>query len=145
MLRRRERSDVMKTAIRTSLAVLLAAGSVAGASSAMAAGSAAVRDPDASILQRERAVCDGIQQDRTACLREASAARQAARHGGLTSAPPTSYEQNALARCSLQPPVDRPDCEARVLGSGMTSVDGSVMGGGLLRETVRPVPAATVQ
>jgi len=126
----------MKTAIRSSLAILLAAGSLIGASSAIAqaAGSDAT-------LMRERAVCDGVLQDRNACLREAGAARHEARRGGLTSAAPINYEQNALARCTLQPPADRAACEARVLGTGTTSVDGSVMGGGLIRETVTPIPA----
>ena len=90
--------------------------------------------------QRERAVCDGVQQDRAACLREAGAAQQEARREGLTSAP-GSYDQNALARCQLQPPADRPDCEARIKGTGATSTGGSVMGGGVIRETVTPIPA----
>ena len=88
-------------------------------------------------MQKERAACDGVQQDRAACIREAGAARQAAARGGLTSAP--DYRANALARCSLQPPTERSACEARVLGSmGNTRsmVDGSVMGGGVIRESV---------
>ena len=90
--------------------------------------------------QRERAVCDGVQQDRAACLREAGAAQQEARRDGLTSAP-GGYDQNALARCQLQPPADRADCEARIRGTGQTSTGGSVMGGGVIRETVTPIPA----
>jgi len=126
----------MKAAIRSSLALLIAAGSLMGASVAMAQAPGS----DAR-MQRERAVCDGIQQDRAACLREAGAAREEARRGGLTSAAPMSYEQNALARCSLQPPADRADCEARIRGTGMTSVEGSVLGGGVIRETVTPISA----
>lgn len=124
----------MKKAIRSSLAVVFAASSLAVPALAAAQGT----DPT---FLRERAVCDGIQQDRAACLREAGAARYEARRGGLSSASPTTYEQNALARCGLQPPADRADCEARVRGTGMTSVEGSVLGGGLIRETVTPIPA----
>jgi len=116
--------------IRSALAFLISAGALATASVAMAQGG--------GIYQQERAACDGIQQDRAACIREAGAARQEARRGGLTSAP--SYEQNALARCQLHPPAERSACEARVLGAGQTTIQGSVMGGGLIRETVTPLP-----
>ena len=127
----------MNTAIRASLAVLLAAGGLMGTSAVLAQ----TQRSDARMEQRERAVCDGVEQDRTACLREAGAARQAAARGKLTSASPIVYEQNALARCNLQPESERPACEARMRGTGQTQVEGSVMGGGLIRETVTPVPA----
>ena len=89
--------------------------------------------------QNELAVCNSIQQDRAACIREAGAAREEARRNGLTSAAPLSYQQNALGRCQLQPPTDRAACEQRVMGTGVSSVEGSVLGGGVLRETVTPV------
>jgi len=98
----------------------------------------------AARAQAERATCDGVQQDRAACLREAGAARQEAGRNGLTAADSASHEQNALARCQLQPAADRADCEARIrgaAGSGSSTTEGSVMGGGVIRETVRPVPA----
>lgn len=126
----------MNTAIRATLAVLLAAGGLMGTSAVLAQ----TQRSGARMEQRERAVCDGVEQDRSACLREAGAARQEAARGGLTSAAPTTYEQNALARCNLQPPADRAACEARMRGTGRTEVEGSVMGGGLIRETVTPVP-----
>lgn len=88
---------------------------------------------------RERAVCDGVQQDRAACLREAGAAQQEARRNGLTSGP--RGDSNALARCATQPVADRADCEARIRGTGNTTVEGSVMGGGVIRETTTVVPA----
>ncbi|MGF6526521.1 hypothetical protein [Variovorax sp. PvP013] len=91
--------------------------------------------------QGDRMTCDGKQQDRAACLREAGAARQEAQRGGLSNAGPGVENQNALSRCKLQPPADRADCEARVKGTGQTSTEGSVMGGGVIRETVTPVPA----
>ena len=133
----------MNNTTRSMIAALVAVGGLAAASSA----SAQPRRGD-STYQQEIAVCGHNQQDRAACIREAGAARQEAARGGLTSAP--DYQRNALARCSLQPPTDRADCEARVLGgSGNTrgAVDGSVMGGGVIRESVTtvvmPAPGAT--
>lgn len=114
---------------------------------AMATGAGAVwaQAPAATQASPPESVarCDDVQQDRAACVREAGAARQEAQRHGLTSASPATYESNALARCRLQPPADRPDCEARVRGTGATSSGGSVMGGGVIRETVTPAPAPT--
>ena len=111
----------------------------------LAAGAAVAQpatSPDADArMQRERATCDGVQQDKAACLREAGAARQEAGRGGLTGASAAGYDANALARCKLQPPADQADCEARVRGGAGSSTGGSVMGGGVIRETVTPVPA----
>lgn len=86
--------------------------------------------------------CDGVQQDRAACMREAEAAREEARRGTEGSGPgaPT-LDANALARCQSQPAAERANCEARVRGTGASSTSGSVMGGGVIRETVTPVPA----
>ncbi|HEY2256286.1 MAG TPA: hypothetical protein VGI11_11650 [Variovorax sp.] len=116
----------MKNALRTSLAALCAAGSLMGAASAWA------DDPGQN-------VCDGVQQDRNACLREKGAAREAARRGALPSTDPAVLRQNALARCTRQPPSDRAACEARVTGQGDTTMSGSVLGGGIIRQTVTPV------
>ena len=126
-----------KASVRsTCLAAMLAA---AGLSS-VHPGLAQVPGSDVR-AERERAVCDGVQQDRAACLREVGAAKQEARRDGLTSAGPAASDQNALARCQLQPPADRAECEARIKGTGTTSTSGSVMGGGVIRETVTPIPA----
>jgi len=97
-----------------------------------------------SQYQADRATCDGVQQDRQACIREAGAAAQAARNHTLTSASPEVYRENALQRCTLQPPSDRAACEQRVLGTGNTTINGSVMGGGAIRETVTQVPVNTM-
>src|SRR5690606_848367 len=90
----------------------------------------------------ERARCDGVQQDTAACEREAGAARQEAQRGGLAAPGADTYGRNALERCRSQPAADRADCEARVRGGGSSSTEGSVMGGGVIRETVTPVPAS---
>ncbi len=128
----------MTISIRSLGLALCAGAALAGMPAAFAQGAAPGTD---TRMQLERARCDGMQQDRAACLREAGAARQEAQRNGLTSAPPTAYDQNALARCQLQPVADRADCEARVKGSGASSTEGSVMGGGVIRETVTPIPA----
>lgn len=113
--------------------LLCTAGALGSAAWAQTPGSAAQ-------MQRERADCDGVQQDREACRREAGAARQEAQRGGL--APAGEAEKNALARCQLlQAAADRTDCEARIRGAANSSASGSVMGGGVIRETVTPVPA----
>lgn len=122
--------------MKHSLTLLIAAASLAGATVASAAGPR--RAADAGIYQQEVAVCGHIQQDRAACLREAGAARQAAARGDLSTRP--DYMRNAMARCARQEPVDRAACEARVQGSGRTTVEGSVLGGGLIYETVTPLP-----
>ena len=132
----------MNNTTRSMIAAMIAVGGIAAATSA----AAQPRRGD-STYQQEVSVCGHNQQDRAACIREAGAARQEAARGGLTSAP--DYQRNALARCGLQPPADRADCEARVLGgSGNTrgAVDGSVMGGGVIRESVTTVvmPAPAV-
>jgi len=135
----------MKSTTRSIIFTMLAAGGLAAGSIASAAsprGAAA-----SGTYQQELAVCGHNQQDRAACIREAGAARLEAARGGLTSAP--DYRANALARCGLQQqPDDRAACEARVLGSSgnsTASVDGSVMGGGVIRESVTtivmPAPA----
>jgi len=124
--------------LRSAVAVLLAAGGL------LAAGMAGAQAPRGSgIYQREVAVCDHIQQDRAACIREAGAARQEASRGGLTGAP--DYLANALARCAPQPPAERMACEQRVRGTGTTSIEGSVLGGGVIRETVTPVSPYSTQ
>lgn len=91
------------------------------------------------------AKCDGVQQDKAACQREAGAARQEAARGGLTSGTVSSNEANALARCQQLPAAGKADCEARIRGSAGSSSSGSVMGGGVIRETVTPVPAPAPQ
>jgi hypothetical protein len=103
--------------------------------------SARQADADAK-YQRDRTLClTGLtHQDRAACLREAAAARDEARRGALADEEgPTQYLENALRRCRSLPAEDRADCEARVRGEG--TVRGSVEGGGIYRELVRPVPA----
>jgi len=131
-------------AFRQSCAVAaLAACGLAALPSAFAAGSSAGSSASrTSNYQTERAMCGQIQQDKAACIREAGAAAQASRQGNLTHASDDTYRQNALARCQSQPAQDRLACEQRVTGAGNTTIEGSVLGGGAIRETVTQVPAS---
>jgi hypothetical protein len=122
----------MKIFSRSNLAAALAVSAFAVAGVASAA-----QPARGGMYQQELAVCGHNQQDRAACIREAGAARQAAAHGQLTNAP--DYMQNAMARCQRQDASGRAACEARVRGNGRTEVEGSVMGGGLIYETVTPI------
>lgn len=115
-----------------------------GAAVLLCGSAAFAADKGPSTLQQERAACAQLpEESRRACEREAGAAAQAARSGGLSSMDAGAYERNALARCDAFPdPQDKAECQAR-MGSRAT-VGGSVEGGGLLRAltttTIRTVP-----
>ncbi|MDM0020661.1 hypothetical protein [Variovorax saccharolyticus] len=116
----------MKSILRSTSSVLLAGVAMLGAAVAQAQGS---NMPN----------CEDPRVDRTACYREAAAAQEAKRQGLLNS--PGGYDKNALARCQRQPESARAACEQRVLGTGNTTIRGSVQGGGKIRTTEVPVPA----
>jgi hypothetical protein len=91
--------------------------------------------------KEERARCMSGQshQDRATCLREAGAALQESRRGGLSTS--GDLQANALARCNAQPAADRDACRMRI--EGQASVQGSVEGGGVIREATTVIPAGT--
>jgi hypothetical protein len=85
--------------------------------------------------QLDRTIClsGGSPQDQLACLREAAAAREAARRGQLEAPEtPAQLEQNQLARCDRLPAAERAACIARLRDEG--TARGSVEGGGIYRE-----------
>jgi hypothetical protein len=87
---------------------------------------------------RDRADCmKSDVGDRQACLREAGAALQEAKRGGLTNET-AQLEKNRLARCDNQPPQDRAECVRR-MNEG--TVTGSVKSGAVVRELRTVVPA----
>ncbi|MDO5691727.1 MAG: hypothetical protein Q4G70_04495 [Pseudomonadota bacterium] len=70
-----------------------------------------------------------------------SAARMEARNARgsqLTAVSPEQAQANALRRCANLPAMYKTDCEARAQGQGQVS--GSVIGGGLIKETVTTMP-----
>ncbi|HWI78794.1 MAG TPA: hypothetical protein VNS31_06325 [Ramlibacter sp.] len=90
-------------------------------------------------FQQERAYClsGQSQQDRATCLKEADNAYAEARRGALNNSGGANFSQNAVERCKAQPAADQDACVQRIMGAGST--EGSVKGGGLLRETQTPV------
>lgn len=87
--------------------------------------------------QAERARCLSGQtsQARDTCLKEAGAAYDEARRSNLGAASAADLERNATQRCEAQPPADRAACVQRILGG---SAEGSVGGGGVIRQTETP-------
>jgi hypothetical protein len=91
------------------------------------------------VYQQDRQFCLSGQsgQSQETCLREAGAVRQ--QNAALQSQ--TSVEQmaaNALRRCDAFTGDERQSCVARMKGQG--TVQGSVAGGGILRELTEPAP-----
>ena len=86
---------------------------------------------------QERAHCltGRSHQDRATCLREAGAALRESRRNGLETGG-ANLQGNATARCNAQPAADRDACVQRIMGG---SVQGSVEGGGLIRQVETPV------
>ena len=91
-------------------------------------------------FQKDYAACE-TQQATTEledCRREARNAYAEAKRGLLNNAPNTPYQDNASQRCQVHKDwQDRLACEERMRGEGR--VEGSVEGGGVLRERVRPL------
>ncbi|HEU0230306.1 MAG TPA: hypothetical protein VFR20_07025 [Burkholderiaceae bacterium] len=80
-------------------------------------------------------------EDQATCLKEAGAALEAAKRGKLTTAP--SYTTDQTKRCQELPANKQQDCLALMSDQGSTHVEGSVNGGGVLRETTITVPAGS--
>lgn len=67
------------------------------------------------------------------CMKEARNALAEVRRGRMSESWKTSdYEKNALLRCEVHKGEDKSACFARIHGQG--KIDGSVAGGGILRE-----------
>ena len=90
--------------------------------------------------EQDRADCISGQtnQDRATCLREAGAALQESKRGGLPESQ-SVYEKNKLARCDRLAGGEREDCLRRMRGEG--TISGSVESGGIYRELRTIVPA----
>ncbi|SHI01868.1 hypothetical protein [Pollutimonas bauzanensis] len=79
-------------------------------------------------------------QDKATCLREAGAARDESRRNRLSNGN-QAYDKNEVARCQALPAAKRDDCMLQMSGQN-TRTQGSVGGGGVLRETTITTPGA---
>jgi len=121
-------------------ALIVGAAGVAGMAAAQAAGVQASGSVQSQYeLDVQRCNTGQTNQDRATCLREAGAAREEAQRKRLDNGQSANYDTNAMARCNSLPQAQREDCARQM--SAPTSVKGSVESGGVLRETVIPVPA----
>jgi len=98
---------------------------------------AATETPAEVALRQETARCQRgeTNQDRATCLKEVGAAYDEARRNQLGTAPAADLARNAEMRCDAQPAADREACVQRLQRG---AAEGSVQGGGLLRETESP-------
>jgi hypothetical protein len=118
-----------KSLISFGVAALLAVG--AATAQVATAGSTGI-DATGSYQSEVQACMSGqTQQDRTDCLKEARNANADKKRGVLDTQ--GSLEANAMTRCSaFTSGEDKAACQARVMGMG--SAEGSVAGGGVVRE-----------
>ncbi len=82
-------------------------------------------------------------QPKDVCLREATAAQAERRRGNLTQESPETKAENAARRCDRLPESQRENCRAMMAGEGNTTTEGSVSGGGVLRQKEIEVPKGT--
>lgn len=118
----------MNTSFQMGVALALAA-------MVLPAWSAGPVSPAESKYEQEKARCTSGQssQGRATCLKEAGAALEEGKRGALGSATSADLQRNATQRCEAQPAADRAACVDRIVGAG--TAEGSVGGGGLIRET----------
>jgi len=124
----KDNSRSRKGLISFGVSALLA---VTAATAQVATGTTGI-DASGSYPQEVNACMSGrTQQDRDTCLQEARNARADKQRGVLTAG--GNLEANAMSRCEVfTTGEDKAACQARVMGMG--SADGSVAGGGVIRE-----------
>jgi hypothetical protein len=126
----------LKNTLSFAAAALLAVGAataqVATRGSDASFPGAATIDSSGSYKSEMQACMSGAtQQDRATCMEEARNSAAEKRRGRLEAY--GNFEANAAARCDIHKTgEDKAACRARVMGMG--DVEGSVAGGGLLRE-----------
>lgn len=118
-----------KSLVSFGVAALLAV----GAATAQVATTGATGIDATGSFQSEMQACmsGATQQDRDTCMKEARNAQADKQRGRLETY--GAHESHAMARCDVhQVGEDKAACRARVMGMGNT--DGSVAGGGMIRE-----------
>ena len=122
----RSRKSLMSFGVAALLAV--------GAATAQVATTGATGiDATGSVRSEMQACMSGAtQQDRDTCMKEARNAAAEKQRGHLETY--GAHDSHAMSRCDVHPAgEDRAACQARVMGMGQA--DGSVAGGGVLRQS----------
>jgi len=120
-----------KGLISFGVSALLALGA-ATAQIATAGGTAGIDNTGSYQSEVQACLSGHTQQSQADCLKEARNAQADKRRGVLDTS--GDLQANAMSRCDVfQASEDKAACHARVMGMG--SVEGSVAGGGLLRES----------
>jgi hypothetical protein len=132
----RTRKSIVSFAVTALLAV--------GAATAQVAGTTGI-DATGSYQSEVNACMTGkTQQDQATCLREARNAAADKKRGVLDTS--GDLQANAMARCEVfSSAEDKAACQARVKGMG--NAEGSVAGGGMIREVetvVMPSGASSI-
>ncbi len=137
---RRTEPSLFHTFHSVSPRALLAAGSLLTVLAAHAAGAQEpALDNSGNYRQEVRACREGrTAEDLPTCLREARNAEADRKRGRLGNT--GDLEANALARCNaFNQAQDKEACRARIVGH--VEIQGSVAGGGILRQVAITVPA----
>jgi len=113
-----------------------------GASAQIASGTTGIDASGDARSEMNACLTGRTQQDRQTCMTEVRNANAAKRAGKVDNAS-TDFKANALKRCDIFKGEDLVACQARIVGYGKT--DGSVAGGGAIREIETGVvpPGAT--
>lgn len=130
--------NAVQVPLKSLAAILCLAGLMWTAGAARAADTASTSQ---SQHQQDVATCKSgaSGQPLETCLREAAAARQERDRQNLREDSPEQLRQNELARCNRLPESQRQTCVAKM--TSPTNVQGSVQGGGVLRQKEIQVPA----
>ena len=128
-----------KSMISFGLIALLAVGA---ATAQVATGTTGI-DASGSYQQEVQACRSGAtQQDMETCLKEARNAQADKRRGVLDTS--GDLQANAVARCNVfTTSDDQAACRSRLMGAG--TAEGSVAGGGIIRELEQIIPPAAAQ
>lgn len=135
----RSRKSLVSFGVATLLALGAASAQVASIAGTALPGTAGIDDSGSYQSEVQSCLSGKTQQDQATCLREARNAHADKARGVLENG--NNLQANAMARCDVfTASEDKAACQARLMGYG--EVEGSVAGGGLIREVETVVPPA---
>lgn len=136
----RSRKSLVSFGVATLLALGAASAQVASIAGTALPGTAGIDNSGSYQSEVQSCLSGKTQQDQATCLREARNAH-ADKARGVLEHSGENLQANAMARCDVfTASEDKAACQARLMGYG--EVEGSVAGGGLIREVETVVPPA---